>query len=181
MCSVATTFACLVNLLLVSQCMLGREGRCPSTQRCMLHMTKHLLLSFALVGLTANATLAASVNASLTPRLRIAEHSATRQHHTASTGLTVKLTKIPQSPDPLGSFQALLILDQRLAFSLVLFMFFSQITLQRAKHDLHPRAVLVDFGKPLGRDVFEGAAVVDLCTVCQRPWRPLRFVLRSIM
>lgn len=40
------------------------------------HMTLHLLLSLAFVGLTANATRAASVNASLTPLFLIAEHSA---------------------------------------------------------------------------------------------------------
>jgi hypothetical protein len=39
-------------------------------------MTEHLLLSFAFAGLTEYATRVASVNASLTPLFRIAEHSA---------------------------------------------------------------------------------------------------------
>lgn len=40
------------------------------------HMTLHLLLSLAFVGLTAKATRAASVNASFTPLFLMAEHSA---------------------------------------------------------------------------------------------------------
>lgn len=45
-----------------------------------VHITVHLvlLLAFDLAGLTCKATLAASVNASFTPRLRIAEHSVFR-------------------------------------------------------------------------------------------------------
>lgn len=45
-----------------------------------VHITVHLvlLLAFDLAGLTCKATLAASVNASLTPRLRMAEHSVFR-------------------------------------------------------------------------------------------------------
>lgn len=42
----------------------------------IIYMTEHLLLSFALAGLTEYATRVASVNASLTPLFLIAEHSA---------------------------------------------------------------------------------------------------------
>lgn len=41
----------------------------------VIYMTEHLLLSFALAGLTEYATRVASVNASLTPLFLIAEHS----------------------------------------------------------------------------------------------------------
>jgi len=48
--------------------------------RVEVYMSEHLLLLFDPLGpLTESATLAASANASLTPRFFIAEHSATRQ------------------------------------------------------------------------------------------------------
>ena len=59
------------------------ESTCPPCSWLLVsnasisgHMTVHLLSSWALAGFTCNATRAASVNASLTPRFLIAEHSA---------------------------------------------------------------------------------------------------------
>jgi hypothetical protein len=42
----------------------------------LLHITIHFLSFSPFAGFTCSATLAASVKASLTPRLRMAEHSA---------------------------------------------------------------------------------------------------------
>jgi hypothetical protein len=57
------------------------------------HITVHLalLLAFDLAGLTCNATLAASVKASLTPRFRMAEHSSVRGVSKDASRLLVKL------------------------------------------------------------------------------------------
>ena len=63
----------------VRNCALATKGPLepptPTPSRSTPYITLHFESSFPPLGLTLNATLAASVNASLTPRLRMAEHS----------------------------------------------------------------------------------------------------------
>lgn len=143
-------------------------------------MTEHLESSCELLVLTCRATRAASVNASLTPRFRIAEHSIPRgksEIHLPAFGKTKHMsvplehTEISQRTDTPRHLQALIILnhiphgsggiDTRsiirsgVVIIILFLLFFAQIALQCTEHDLDTGTVLVDFLDPFRAHVLE--------------------------
>jgi hypothetical protein len=79
-----------------------------------IYIILHHPPELSLGSLTVKATLAASVNASLTPRFFIAEHSVAHiSFLKKSKLLQVLLTQVSQRFYPLSDFKALLVLNHR--------------------------------------------------------------------
>jgi hypothetical protein len=101
--------------------------------------------------LTDSATLAASVNASLTPRFFIAEHSVAPSVPNVPGKQHAKplRTEIPQRLYPLGNLKSLFVFDHcplgLLRLVVILLRALTQIALQCYEHKLDTRAVLCDF------------------------------------
>lgn len=140
------------------------------------HITEHLLPPLDVPApLTESATLAASVNASLTPRFRFAEHSApatvissfpaTANHRDTTR---TQHTQIPQRLYPLCDLQPLLIINHdflpssvRSCFLLFIATPLPQIALQRHKHELHTLTIFCNFAHPFRLDVLERIFRID--------------------
>lgn len=70
------------------------------------------------------------------------------------------LTQVLHRANLLGLSQTLIKRDRIQV--IIHLLIFPQIALERGEHDLHAGAILVDFGNPLGPDVFKGVRAVDL-------------------
>lgn len=69
-------------------------------------------------------------------------------------------TQVLHRANLLGLSQTLIERDRIRA--IIHLLIFPQIALERGEHDLHTRAILIDFGNPLGPDVFKGVRAVNL-------------------
>lgn len=70
------------------------------------------------------------------------------------------LTQVLHRTNLLGLSQTLFKRDR--IRIIIHFFVLPQIALERGEHDPHARAILADFGNPLGPDILEGVGAVDL-------------------
>lgn len=118
------------------------------------HMIEHFGWLVVLGPLTESATRAASVNASLTPRLRLAEHSETSQIEfmRRAAGL---LTQISQSLYTLCSCEPSVIINVALLLLCLTIFLLSQIAFESNKDKLNSLTIVGNFTDPFGLNVFQ--------------------------
>lgn len=139
--------------------------------RTAIYMIVHLLLLLEFPVLTESATRAASVKASLTPRLRFAEHSVQDISIDTSNGRwwQMRITQIAECLDSSGNIEAFFVVNHVVGLSrlrrilvLVVLLVGSQIAFQGHQNQLHSLAIFCNLTDPLRFNVFERVFGIDL-------------------